>query len=70
MREHGTLHIPDIRAQKDFPLVNFFGRLRTVLFVPLRQQEEPIGISDARRIEVCPSPQGRSSSSKPSPTRR
>ena len=28
MREHGTLHIPDVRAQNDFPMVGFRRRLR------------------------------------------
>jgi signal transduction histidine kinase len=54
IREHGTLHIPDIREQKEIPLVNFSGRWRTVLYVPLRQQGEPIGYLSARRIELCP----------------
>ena len=70
MREHGTLHIPDVRAQNDFPMVGFAGNSRTYLIVPLRQQGELIGTLIARRIEVRPSPRRRSSSSKPSPTRR
>jgi GAF domain-containing protein len=37
MREHGTLHIPDVRAQNDFPLLGSAGVLRTFLGVPLRQ---------------------------------
>ena len=56
IREHGTLHIPDVRARRDdFPTL---GRpntwSRTFLFVPLRQQEELIGVLAARRIEVRP----------------
>ena len=43
MREHGTLHIPDVRAQNDFPLVGPAGIWRTFLAVPLRQQGELIG---------------------------
>ena len=41
MREHGTLHIPDVRAQNRFPS-DGFRRLgfRTILAVPLRQQGE------------------------------
>ena len=31
MREHGTLHIPDVRAQNDFPTVGFFRRLSHLL---------------------------------------
>ena len=54
MREHGTLHIPDVRAQNDFPHVGFIGGFRTFLSVPLRQQGELIGTLDARRIEVRP----------------
>ena len=52
--EHGTLHIPDIREKNDFPMVNFSGRWRTVLYAPLRQQGEIIGHLTARRIELCP----------------
>ena len=54
MREHGTLHIPDVRAQTDFPLLGHSGIWRTGLYVPLRQQGELIGYLTARRIEVRP----------------
>ena len=54
MREHGTLHIPDIRAQKRFPNVGPVGGWRTFLSVPLRQQGELIGSLNARRTEVRP----------------
>ena len=54
MREHGTLHIPDVRAQNDFPMLGSVGGLRTFLAVPLRQQGELIGTLNARRIEVRP----------------
>ena len=54
MREHGTLHIPDIRAQNDFPMLGSAGTGRTFLVVPLRQQGELIGTLNARRIEVRP----------------
>ena len=54
MREHGALHIPDVRAQNDFPDDRFRRQLRTFLFVPLRQKGELIGILIARRIEVRP----------------
>ena len=54
MREHGTLHIPDVRAQNDFPMVGSAGDSRTFLVVPLRQQGELIGVLNARRIEVRP----------------
>ena len=54
MREHGTLHIPDARAQNDFPMLGIDSGSRTFLFVPLRQQGELIGMLSARRIEVRP----------------
>ena len=53
IREHGALHIPDVRAQNDFPTLGFF-HSRTFLVVPLRQQGELIGGLFARRIEVRP----------------
>ena len=40
MREHGTLHIPDARAQNDFPMVGSVSGWRTFLAAPLRQQGE------------------------------
>ena len=54
MREHGTLHIPDVRAQNDFPTLGSASGWRTFLVVPLRQQGELIGALNARRIEVRP----------------
>jgi two-component system, NtrC family, sensor kinase len=54
IREHGTLHVPDVRAQNDFPTLGSGGGLRTFLAVPLRQQEELIGGLFARRTEVRP----------------
>jgi GAF domain-containing protein len=55
IREHGTLHIPDVRAQNDFPMLGSTGGgLRTFLSVPLRQQGELIGTLSARRTEVRP----------------
>jgi len=54
MREHGTLHVPDVRAQNDFPWVRSGVGWRTHLSVPLRQQEQLIGHLTARRIEVRP----------------
>ena len=54
MREHGTLHIHDVRAQNDFPMVGSAGNLRTFLAAPLRQQGELIGVLGARRNEVRP----------------
>ena len=53
VREHGTLHIPDVRAaQNDFPTM--VSGWRTWLAVPLRQQGELIGTLNARRTEVRP----------------
>ena len=54
MREHGTLHIPDVRAQNEFPRMGSVGGSRTFLVVPLRQQGEIIGTLNARRTEVRP----------------
>ena len=54
IREHGTLHIPDVRAQNDFPTLGSGSGSRTFLFVPLRQQGELIGALVARRMEVRP----------------
>jgi GAF domain-containing protein len=54
MREHGTLHIPDVSEQKDFPTIDSASGWRTFLSVPLRQQGELIGSLFTRRIEVRP----------------
>src|SRR4029450_8265495 len=41
MREHGALHIPDVRDQHDFPMVGSGGvGVRSFLIVPLSQQGE------------------------------
>jgi GAF domain-containing protein len=53
MREHGTLHIPDVRAQSEFPSVGR-GNVRTQLMAPLRQKGNVIGALNARRLEVRP----------------
>ena len=55
MREHGTLHVPNVRAaQKDFPMLGSSGNRRTYLGAPLSLQGELIGVLDARRIEARP----------------
>ena len=55
MREHGTLHIPDVQRAERFSKVRNPQRLRArFLVVPLRQQGELIGMLSARRIEVRP----------------
>jgi signal transduction histidine kinase/putative methionine-R-sulfoxide reductase with GAF domain len=53
IRDHGTLHIPDIHAQSDFPGVGTVGN-RTYLAVPLHQQREFIGVLAARHMDVHP----------------
>ncbi|HSE89266.1 MAG TPA: GAF domain-containing protein, partial [Candidatus Binatia bacterium] len=52
--EHGALHVPDARAQNEFPMLGAAGTARTFLGVPLRQQGELIGSLTARRAEVRP----------------
>jgi two-component system, NtrC family, sensor kinase len=54
MREHGTLHVPDVRAQTDFPMLGSRSGWRTFLGVPLRQQGKLIGVLNARCSEVRP----------------
>src|SRR5262245_62142635 len=54
MREHGTLHIPDICAQNDFPMLGSLRNYRTHLSALLRQQGQLVGVLTARRIEVRP----------------
>jgi signal transduction histidine kinase len=54
MRERGTLHVPDVLAQDDFPMLGSGSSSRTFLSVPLRQQGELIGGLFARRTEVRP----------------
>ena len=53
-REHGALHVPDVRAQNEFPMLGSGGNARTHLIVPLRQKGELIGVMNARRTEVRP----------------
>jgi signal transduction histidine kinase len=53
MREHGTLHVPDIRERNELQLGRT-GRWHTLLSVPLHQQGEFIGSLGARRTEVRP----------------
>jgi putative methionine-R-sulfoxide reductase with GAF domain len=53
VREHGTLHVPDVKEQNDVQITNSSGS-RSCLFVPLRQKDEFIGTLSARRIEVRP----------------
>src|SRR5262249_31531405 len=53
IREHGTLHIPDVVENNDLQIQGISGA-RTFLIVPLLQQGELIGALTARRIEVRP----------------
>jgi transcriptional regulator with GAF, ATPase, and Fis domain len=53
MREHGTLHIPDVKEWNEFQVINISG-WRSFLAVPLHQRGELIGGMTARRIEVRP----------------
>jgi hypothetical protein len=53
VREHSTLHVPDVRAQDDFPELGLSG-WRTFLSAPLHQHGELIGTLNARRVEVRP----------------
>ena len=57
IREHGTLHIPDVRARRDdFPTLGASAgaRSRTFLIVPLSHRGELIGTLNARRTEARP----------------
>ena len=55
IREHGTLHVPDVRAaQNEFPIFGVVSGFRSFLVVPLRLKEDLIGSLSARRIEVRP----------------
>src|SRR6185436_9514311 len=54
MREYGALHVPDVRAQNEFPAISSTGNFRTFLAAPLRHQGELIGLMNARRTEVRP----------------
>ena len=54
VREHGTLHIPDIHEQNDNPMLGSIRDWRSFLSVPLRQQGEFVGTLNARRAEVRP----------------
>jgi GAF domain-containing protein len=55
LREHGTLHIPDVCAQRnDFPELGVVTGFRTFLAAPLRQQGDFIGSLNSRRNQVRP----------------
>jgi signal transduction histidine kinase/putative methionine-R-sulfoxide reductase with GAF domain len=54
IREHGTLHVPDVPAQDDSPNMRSVTHYRTHLAVPLRNRGELIGALIGRRTEVNP----------------
>ena len=57
MREHGTLHVPDVSKRNDFQFVSMppgVRGYRSRLTAPLRQQGEIVGALNARRTEVRP----------------
>ena len=54
MREHGSLHIPDVREQNEIPMLGSIGGWRTFLVVPECHQGELVGTLGARRMEVHP----------------
>src|SRR6185436_14041505 len=53
INEHGTLHIPDVRAQNEFDIGAASGS-RTFLFIPLGPRGHVIGALVARRLEIFP----------------
>ena len=54
VHEHGTLHIADVRAQNEFPMLGSAGVSRTYLTAPLRKHQQLMGVLAARRTEVRP----------------
>ena len=70
IREHGTLHVPDVHAQDDFPMLGSSAGWRTLLVAPLRQRGELVGKLNARRKEARPFTGAQSSFLRRSPTKR
>jgi signal transduction histidine kinase/predicted transcriptional regulator len=54
IREHGTLHIPDVGMPNDIPSNRSVTHNRTFLAVPLRKHGELVGALMGRRSEVRP----------------
>ena len=54
MREHGTLHVPDVRAQNDFPMLGSVGGFAHLLGRSSSSAGRTHWITDARRTEVRP----------------
>ena len=69
MREHGTLHIPDVRAQNDFPMMGSTGNYRTFFSFPFVSRENSLEHWSHVASRCAPSLRRRSSCSKPSPTK-
>src|SRR5215468_2956887 len=54
IRQHGTLHIPDVTEQNNFLTLGSLGGARTYLSVPLRQHGKLAGVLCGRHLEVHP----------------
>ncbi len=54
MREHGTLHIPDVRAQNDFPTLGSSAAVAPSWPFPFVSRENSLDVLNARRTEVRP----------------
>ena len=70
MREHGTLHISDARAQDDFPGLGSTMGFRTWLAVPFVSRENSLECWVPVASKCVPSLRRRSSCLKPSPIKR
>jgi GAF domain-containing protein len=54
IREHGTLHVPDVAAQNELPKFGKEIGICSFLGAPLRQHGELVGLLAARRTQVRP----------------
>jgi GAF domain-containing protein len=54
IREHGTLHVPDVAAQNELPKFGNEIGICSFLGAPLRQHGELVGMLAARRTQVRP----------------
>ena len=54
MREHGTLHVPDVREQNEFPTWDFSGLAHLLVRSPSSAGRNSLEHLSARRIEVRP----------------
>ena len=54
IREHGTLHVPDVAAQNELPKFGKEIGICSFLGAPLRQHGELVGMLAARRTQVRP----------------